>query len=193
MTDNPIQTNRLKLVSMSSHVIEALLRDDRRKAAELGGFAIPDSMLFKQSTLKRRLRQLDENPTIQPWLLRAIVLRESNEVCGRVGFHAPPGSEELRDIVPDGVELGYAVAEPFRRRGIAKEAVIGLIHWAWAHHSQRVFVLSISPKNTASLAMARSLEFKKIGSHDDPSDGIELYFARRLEFWPKEWENFKTC
>lgn len=108
-------------------------------------------------------------------------------MCGRIGFHSEPGPEDLRDVAPDGVELGYEVGQSFRRRGFAKEAALMLMRWAFENHHQRCFILSIAPNNKASLAMAHSMGFSKIGSHIDEEDGLELYFERRLVHWPDEW------
>ncbi len=90
-------------------------------------------------------------------------------------------------MAPDGVEIGYAVGEDFRRQGYAKEAALALMRWAFDRHQQHCFILSISPENGASLAMARSMGFQEIGSHLDDEDGLELYFARRFTQWPYEW------
>ena len=108
-------------------------------------------------------------------------------MCGRIGFHSEPGPKDLCDVAADGVELGYAIAEPFRRQGFAVEAALTLMRWAFEEHDQRCFVLSISPQNEASLAMARSMGFIEIGSHIDEEDGREVYFARRFDRWPDEW------
>jgi hypothetical protein len=41
--------------------------------------------------LHLRLGQLRRDPTVQPWLLRAMVLREpARRLIGHVGFHLPP-------------------------------------------------------------------------------------------------------
>ena len=182
-----LRSARLKLVSMGPALLEALLAGDRASAARIGGFHIPDELTLNQRTLQRRLRQIQANPEVQPWLLRAIVIRESATMCGRIGFHSEPGPEDLRDVAPDGVELGYAIGERFRRQGYAKEAAITLMRWAFEVHDQRSFVLSIAPDNVASLVMARSMGFREVGSHIDEEDGVELYLARRLDRWPDEW------
>ena len=117
-----------------------------------------------------------------------MVIRQSQMMCGYIGFHSEPGPEDLRDVAADGVELGYAVGEPFRRQGLAKEAAVTLMRWAFERHGQRCFVLSIAPDNEASLALAHSMGFREVGSHVDEEDGIELYFVRRLDCWPEEWE-----
>ena len=111
----------------------------------------------------------------------------SQTMCGRIGFHSEPGPEDLRNVAADGVELGYEIGESFRRRGIGKEAALALMKWAYEEHDQRCFVLSINPGNIPSLGMARSMGFREIGSHIDEEDGLELYFERRLRYWPGEW------
>ena len=182
-----LRSDRLELVSMGPALLEALLAGDRTRAAQIGGFRIPDDLTLSKRTLQRRLRQIQANPALQPWLLRAIVISESGTMCGRIGFHSEPGPEDLRDVAPGGVELGYAIGERFRRQGYAKEAALTLMRWAFETHHQRSFVLSIAPDNVASLAMARSLGFQEVGSHVDEEDGLELYFALRLDRWPDEW------
>ncbi len=175
-----LRSSRLDLVSMGPDMLKALLTGDRARAERIGGFHIPDDLQLKESTLRMRLRQIEDDPSVQPWLLRAMVIRESRTMCGRIGFHSAPGPQYLEDIAPGGVEMGYAVGERFRRQGYAKEAAIVLMRWAFERHQQRSFVLSIAPDNVASLALARSLGFSEIGSHMDPEDGLELILARRL-------------
>jgi len=169
------------LVSIGPAILKALLADDYAQAAQIGGFYVPDDLGIKKSTLRMRLRQIEADPKVQPWLLRAMVIRASRTMCGRIGFHTAPRPQYLEDISADGVEVGYAVGERFRRQGYAKEAAIALMRWAFECHRQRCFILSIAPHNEASLAMARSMGFREIGSHMDPEDGLELIFERRLE------------
>lgn len=172
---------------MGPGMLEALLARNRVLAEKIGGYTIPEDLVINVRTLRTRLRQLHARPEAQPWLSRAIVLKQSQTMCGRIGFHSEPGREELRNVAADGVELGYEIGESFRRRGIGKEAAIGLMKWAYTEHGQRCFVLSIAPDNIPSLHMARSMGFREIGSHIDDEDGLELYFERRLRHWPDEW------
>lgn len=173
---------------MGPPLLEALLAHDYRRAEEIGGFKIPDDLILSERVLKMRLRQIHVNPEIQPWLLRAIVIGQSQTLCGRIGFHSRPGPEDLRDVAADGIEIGYAVSESFRRQGFAKEAALTLMRWAFENHHQRCFILSIAPDNQASLALVHSMGFSDTGLHIDKGDrGIELYFERRLDHWPDEW------
>ncbi|MBN1934241.1 MAG: GNAT family N-acetyltransferase [Anaerolineae bacterium] len=186
---NVIRSPRLDLISMGPALLEALLKGDLTRASQIGGFQMPDDLAIGERTIQRRLQQIRADPAVQPWLLRAIVIRASRTMCGRIGFHSPPKPEDLRDVAADGVELGYAIAPSFRRQGFAKEAALALIKWAFETHGQRCFILSITPSNEASLAMARSLGFREIGSHIDPEDGIESYLERRIDRWPEEWKS----
>ncbi|MBU4361072.1 GNAT family N-acetyltransferase [bacterium] len=184
---NSLRSNRLELILLSSALLEALLAGDHKQAARIGGFYIPDDLILSKSLLKMRLEQIQVNPETHPWLVRAIVIRQSQTMCGHVGFHSKPGPEDLRDVAADGVEMGYSVGKHFRKQGYAKEAAFALMKWAFENHQQRCFILSIAPDNVASLAMAHSMEFREIGSHIDEEDGLELYFERRLAHWPEEW------
>lgn len=120
---------------------------DYDRAAELGGFRIPDDLRFSQRTLPRRLHQIRNDPTVQPCLLRAIVERRTQTMCGRIGFHSAPGPADLATIAPDSVELGYEVHAPFRGQGFVKEAAMAMMFWVFHRQQQQCFVLSILPQN----------------------------------------------
>jgi RimJ/RimL family protein N-acetyltransferase len=175
-----IRTNRLDLVSMTPEFLEASLRGDREQAERLITAIVPEGLENAGSWARRRLDQLRKDPTLQPWLLRAMVLRSESRMVGHIGFHARPGEKYLDELAPGGVEFGYTVFETWRRRGYAGEASEGLMDWAHRLHGVTRFVVSISPTNLASLALARRLDFQRIGSHVDDEDGPEDIFERRL-------------
>ena len=107
------------------------------------------------------------------WLVRGIVLPETRELIGHVGFHGPPGINSLN--APDAVEVGYTIFPEHRRKGYATEAVIGLLDWARGEGIHR-FVASVGPRNEPSLAIVRRLGFVEVGRHWDDEDGEELEF-----------------
>lgn len=190
MDTHRLVSARLKLVLLNIDFLQAMKDGDRQLAARIGGFNIPEDLMLSQSLLAMRLAQLHRIPVEQHrWLLRAIVLRESQMMCGHINFHSCPGPEDLKDIAADGVELGYSIGENFRCQGYAKEAALTLMKWAFEHHRQHCFILSIRPDNVASRAMARSMGFSEIGAHVDEEDGLELYFERRISRWPEEWRS----
>ena len=117
-----------------------------------------------------RIGQLGKDPTELPWLVRAVVLRAEARAVGSAGFHAPPS---------DGLaELGYEIVAAERRRGYAREAVVGLMEWARGTGLVRRFRASIEPANAASQALVASLGFEHVGEQIDPVDGLEWVFER---------------
>lgn len=167
----PIRTERLDLVSMSPAFIEALLDGRRAEAESAGGFAIPDRWPDgdDERFLRLRLRQLNEHPDTEPWLAKAMALRgPGRPMVGFIGFHNLP--------VDGAAELGYTVMAGYRRRGYAVEAALGLMEWARRGHGVRRFIVSVSPANAPSLAMAAKLGFRQAGEQMDPEGGLELVF-----------------
>jgi len=177
---DPIRTERLDLVPMTPRFLEASLLGDREQAELLLSAIVPEGWTNEGPWVRRRLDQLREDPTLQPWLLRAVVSRSESTMVGHIGFHTRPGAKYLDGLAPGGVEFGYTVFEQWRRQGYACEASQGLMDWAHRLHGVTRFVVSISPTNLASLGLARRLNFRRIGSHVDDEDGVEDIFERRL-------------
>ena len=170
----PIHAERLDLVSMSPAFMQALIEGRRRDAeAELGA-AIPDEWPTEGGVgfLGRRLEQMQAEPEVQGWLVRALVLRLDGTMIGHAGFHGSPGTQGLAD---GKAELGYTVFPEHRRRGYATEAAEALMGWA---ESQGIhdFVASVSPDNEPSLAIVHKLGFVQTGDQWDEEDGLELVF-----------------
>lgn len=171
-----IRTPRLRLVPMTPDFLRALIADRMDLAAEIGGFAIPSQTLIPKWVLEARLGTLEKDPSLQPWLLRSIVLSDPGAMVGDIGFHDRPGAQYLREYCDFGVEIGYSIAPAFRRRGFASEALRGMLDWASGHHGVRAFVLSISPANDASLRLAAAMGFDKVGPYLDDADVQEDIF-----------------
>jgi RimJ/RimL family protein N-acetyltransferase len=168
----PVVSARLELVSMSPEFMRASLTGDLERARRLIGAELPAGWPGRAGRpMRLRLRQLAVNPAARAWLLRAIVLREPSprSVIGHIGFHGEPD--------PSGtVEVGYAVEEPDRHHGYGREAVAALFAWACREQHVHRFLASVSPTNTASLALVRSLGFHQVGTQWDAEDGEEWLF-----------------
>ena len=171
-----IQTARLDLISLSPAVLRAALDGDRPKMGQLLGVSVPITWEIRRESMELRLRELEANPALQPWLIRGISLRSEGMLIGDIGFHSAPIT--LPAPSPKSVELGYGVLEPWRRRGFAQEAIEAMIQWACDRHEVHRFVLSISPENQPSQALAAKLDFRKVGFQIDEHDGPEDIFER---------------
>ena len=173
----PITTRRLELVSISPTFVEALLAGQRAEAEAIAGFKLADGWPdpHDERFLRLRLRQMGEDEAVQPWLARAMVSRDRERgMLGHIGFHGPPDERGM-------AEMGYTVLPPYRRRGYALEAALGMMDWAAREHGVRLFRLSISPDNAPSLAMAAKMGFRRVGEQMDDEDGLELVFELARE------------
>lgn len=173
-----IETPRLVLRTLSPPALAALAAGDRIEASrltqcDLSGF--PDDQL---SIADVRLKDLGADPDYLPWSLRVMALKPSLRFAGHFNFHTKPNADYLKELAPGAVEMGYYVLPEFRRQGLAEEAALGMMDWAARSHGVGRFVVSISPDNAPSVAMARKLGFARIGSHIDEEDGYEDILAR---------------
>lgn len=174
-----VRTDRLELVSFSPSMMRAVVGGHRARAERLlGATFVGDLDAELRDFFEIRLADLATNPSIQPWLARAIVLitePETRRAVGSVGFHGPPD-------VDGRAEIGYQIEPGSRRRGLALEAVRGLLDWAATEHDIHRFQASIAPDNVASLALVTRLGFRQAGRRHDDVDGEELVYER--DNWP---------
>jgi RimJ/RimL family protein N-acetyltransferase len=156
---------------MSPAFLQASLDGRLDEAAILLGAILPaDWPGDSERTVRWRIDDLAANPAAQPWLLRAMVLREpERRMIGNVGFHDPPGPEGK-------AEVGYGVWPEYRRRGYALEAVEALFAWASREHGIQRFVASVGPWNEPSLGLVRKMGFVQTGVQMDEYDGEEWVF-----------------
>ena len=167
-----IVSRRLILRLLSPEALKAASEGDLARLARLTGISLSQKWAKIARVAARRLEQIEADPGYLPWSLRAIALRPSNEIIGYINFHAAPGADDLTLYAPNAVELGYAVIAKHRRQGYAGEAVRMMIAWARKRGIQ-AFVFSISPDNSASLALAAGLGAVKVGWRVDEEDGLE--------------------
>lgn len=179
-----IHSRRLELIALSADFLNASLRGDLESAARLIDLAIPKDWLEAKWLMEIRLAKLRENSGLEPWLLRAIGLRETRTMVGFIGFHTLPGADYLHSYAPGAVEFGYTIFPAYRRMRFASEAAGALMQWATREHSVTRFVVSISPANEPSLRLAQKFGFRKVGTVTDPEDGIEDIFLREASLSP---------
>jgi [ribosomal protein S5]-alanine N-acetyltransferase len=172
-----LHSPRLELRMMTPEFMQASINSDWYSAQRILGAALPAAWPNRSAILKLRLRQLEADPALQPWLLRAICLRETNAMIGCIGFHTRPDPHYLQQWLRDAVEFGFEIFPGFRRNGYATEAAQALMQWASATHGVKRFVLTIAPDNEPSQVLAKGLGFRRIGSYMDVVDGLEDVLA----------------
>src|SRR5688500_17086612 len=154
---------------MSVPFMRALVANDLDAAAREIGATVPATLSEDlQDFLRYRLAQLEVDPSILPWLGRAMVLTDetgARQVIGSIGFHGAP-DEQGR------VEIGYRVEPEYRRRGFARESVQAMFDWAAGTHGLRRFVASISAMNVPSLQLAAGVGLVQTESQIDEIDRL---------------------
>ena len=173
-----IETRRLVLRILPATALAALVADDRAEASQLTGCDLSDFPDEEKGIATLRLKDVAADPDYLPWSLRVMALKPSLRFAGHFNFHTKPNADYLKELAPGAVEMGYFVLPELRRQGLAEEAALGMMDWASRAHGVTRFVVSISPENAASVAMARKLGFARIGSHIDEEDGYEDILAR---------------
>ena len=96
-----IDTPRLALVPMTPAFLDASLRRARTELTALLDADVPDAWFDDLRFARLRLAQLRDDPTLQPWLLRAMVAPDERVMVGHIGCHGRPDTGS--------VELGYTV------------------------------------------------------------------------------------
>ncbi|HSB89552.1 MAG TPA: GNAT family N-acetyltransferase [Anaerolineales bacterium] len=179
-----ISADRLDLITLSTDVLRLSLARDVPAVERRLGISVPADWFEEVGLIRFRLEQLAEDPTYLPWSVRAMSHRAERQMVGYINFHTKPGDPYLNAHAPDGVEFGFEVFPPYRRRGFAREACHAIMKWAYERHRIPEFVVSISPENVPSLQLARSLGFERVGSHMDERDGLEDVF--KLTYRPRD-------
>ena len=81
--------------SVHADFMRASLTHDSVEAERLLGASLPTDWPDCPRLLEMRLKQLEDDPSLQKWLLRAMVLRSDRVTVGHIGFHEAPGPEHL--------------------------------------------------------------------------------------------------
>lgn len=136
---------------------------------------VPDVWFDEAWVSELRLNQWKSDPGYGPWSIRAITTKDTGDIVGNMNCHDQPRLFEYNGERGQAFEMGYTIFAPWRRQGFAYEAVTGLVAWASAQHVRWV-LLSISPENLASKALAKKLGATQIGSQVDEQDGPEDIF-----------------
>ena len=175
-----IQTERLQLVPATVALCDA----EAEGAASVGrllGATVPafwPPAVFERDDVDRVRRALLSSDQPQTWTLHYVLRRpesvtEPPALIGVAGFAGPPR--------PDGtVEIGYAVAEEYRRLGYATEAVRALLDRAFSDVRVRAVTASTYVTLRPSIGVLEKAGFAPVSQHDDT--GLMEFQCRRIDY-----------
>lgn len=96
-----------------------------------------------------------------PYVL-ALALKDTDELIGHVGLSK----------IQEGVEIGYAIAESYQRKGFATEAVTAFTDWAKTILSLDAIYAVVKSKNIGSCRILEKTGFEFIKEEDRESFGV---------------------
>ena len=102
------------------------------------------------------------------WGMFMIILRETGEVIGDIGFHGPPDEAGT-------VEIGYGIVEQYRGRGLAGESAVAICGLAWSRPEVTRIVARTEEDNPASAGVLRHAGFRD----DGVADGLRKFSLNR--------------
>ncbi|MFI2183863.1 GNAT family N-acetyltransferase [Streptomyces sioyaensis] len=161
----------VRFVELSGEAMSALLDGDLSKASRAAGVSLTEYFVTDRAQWlwRFRLDQMAADPGHARWMVRQAVIGSRGLVLGHAGFHGPPDGVGM-------VEIGYAVAPDFRRRGYARSTLAELLRRAATEPAVTTVQATIAPDNVASLATISGFGFVEVGEQWDEEDGRELIF-----------------
>lgn len=161
----------VRFVELSGGAMSALLDGDLAEAGRVAGVSLTAYFVTDSARWlwRFRLDQMAADPGHARWMVRQAVVGDDGLVVGHAGFHGPPDERGM-------VEIGYAVAPEFRRRGYARATLTELLRRAAGEPAVTTVRATISPDNAASLSTIAGFGFVETGEQWDEEDGRELVF-----------------
>lgn len=116
------------------------------------------------------------------WCQLAIRSRQTRELVGDFGVHFPATKA-------DPIEFGLSLKPAQQRKGYAREVMSAAIDLAFRAWGYRRVVGSVDPRNTASVALCRSLGFRQEAHHVESyrfrGEWVDdMIFALLAREWP---------
>ncbi|CAB4752507.1 unannotated protein [freshwater metagenome] len=166
-----IQTDRLELHHIGAEdLIDLFEKRDDTNALLGKTFSNPLRVLIDfQGPLAWRVPQVKINPEVNKWFVRWAVLRSTQEVIGSSSFHGAPSETGM-------MEIGLGVETAFQRQGFGREILQGMWGWVVTEPGVKTLRYTVSPTNTASIALINSFGFENIGEQMDEIDGPESIY-----------------
>jgi RimJ/RimL family protein N-acetyltransferase len=102
------------------------------------------------------------------WGMFQIILRDTGEVIGDIGFHGPPDEAGT-------VEIGYSIVDQYRGRGLVGESAMAICGLAWSRPGVTRITAQTQEGNAASAGVLRHAGFRE----DRVADGLRNFSLDR--------------
>jgi len=169
-----IQTERLKLIPLTTAQLRLCLANPEQLGQELGLFVAVDVITARvQRAIGMKIAKMEQvDPDRHPWYTYwLLVIAAERCGAGLVGFKGYPDDRGE-------VEIGYGIAPAYQGRGYTTEAARALIDWAFeSPDCVSVIAAEVDRTNVASI---RILE--KVGlTHYREKGDLQFWRISRLD------------
>lgn len=161
----------MTLVAANHDLVRADLSGRATLADKLEA-VVPDNWppeLYDRTAMQYSLAEL-EDPRMQGWSFWYLVLTDSNELVGICGFKGRPDAA-------GSVEIGYSILGQHREIGLATEAAMRLIQWAFMHRDVLEVCAETFPHLKASIGVLEKNGMQLTGAGSEP--GVVRYAVAR--------------
>ena len=177
-----IQSDRLDLhhIEVDGLIYLFEKRDDSKVLAGKG-FTNPFRVLIDfQGLLAPRIPHIKEDPSLNKWFVRWIVLRSSQEIIGSTTFHDAPDENGA-------IEIGLDIESAFQRQGFGKEVLSGMWAWVVTEPSVKILRYVVRPSNIASIALINSFGFNLMGEQIEENNEVANVYEMSADEYRKRF------
>jgi len=169
-----LESKRMEIIPLSLHEMRIFIksRGDYEKHASLTvtGVEVPE---FYREEIKEMIQLEPESWTSKNkeylfhtiWLM---ILKESKTIIGQFVFNGRPN--EIGEV-----EIFFMVEKPYRRKGLATEAMLEILKWGCKTKSFRKVFIDADFQNKAAMASLRKLGFKQQPEDEDGNISTKYY------------------
>lgn len=161
-----IETSRLELIPCDLAHFEAIISDEAKLASLLQVKLAEDWLGFDaaREAMQPAYEYLRSHPTVLGWWTYLFVHKADRALIGLGGFKGEVNEEGM-------VEIGYEIAPGYRRRGLALEAALGMIEYAFSDPRIKRVDAHTLPEHNASTGVLEKAGMIFAEAVHDPDDG----------------------
>jgi [ribosomal protein S5]-alanine N-acetyltransferase len=158
-----LESERMHLIPMNRQTMELSLSDRETALSSIGIISpgaepLPDWM---KNIYRIKIARMDDAP--DAWLFSTyfvMVLKESGEPAGEIGFKGPPAEGK--------VEVGYGTREYHQGKGLMTEALRVLSQWTFSQrqHPVQTIIAHTEKDNAASQRVLEKAGFSRTGEEE---------------------------
>ena len=155
-----VAAERVELRQVPAGLVRVLAdpeADDADSQSWAHGYPLPGTRVAARNLMRQAEAAGDGSNG--KWGMFQIILRDTGEVIGDIGFHGPPNEAGT-------VEIGYSIVEQYRGRGLVGESAVAFCGLAWSRPEVTRIIAQTEEGNAASAGVLRHAGFREDGVAD---------------------------